>query len=171
MEAQSSQSTGLGHTAGWIQTSGPNSHSQTPCPTKTEVCSSPQSRCWGLRGRQGPSGHPQCRRGQPSPKQGKGMGWHRKKKPSLLCRGEAAPRHAAPTLGLRVCGLPAWVWWSEAMVDGAVQSDLEDMGKTSPQPPTPAPTLVPGCPAAWTPSWLEFACKPVPDGGKGLKTW
>lgn len=26
-----------------------------------------------------------------------------------------------PTLGLRGCGLPAWVWWSEAMVGGPVE--------------------------------------------------
>lgn len=44
-------------------------------------------------------------------------------KPSLveaLC-WPPPPSRVAPTLGLRACGLPAWVWWSEAMAGCLVQ--------------------------------------------------
>lgn len=44
-------------------------------------------------------------------------------KPSLveaLC-WPPPPSCVAPTLGLRACGLPAWVWWSEAMAGCPVQ--------------------------------------------------
>lgn len=51
--------------------------------------------------------------------------------PSLgdaLCSPTPPP---LPTFGLRACGLPAWVWWSEAMVAVPWENDLEDTRKHS----------------------------------------
>lgn len=51
----------------------------------------------------------------PRPGRALGVGWGREG----VGRGPAPG--LAPTLGLRGCGLPAWVWWSEAIVDRPAQ--------------------------------------------------
>lgn len=87
------------------------------------------------RGRRGAESLPPCASGGDwSPERGRGterelqegrhpLGLYRRETESgggVLRAPPTLPR-IVPTLGLRGCGLPAWVWWSEAMVGGPVQ--------------------------------------------------
>lgn len=135
----------------WSQESLPTSHSQAPSQTglrvrpsfgdppldngvqgKTETHKSPKLKKAGAGNPGVPawgdllSQPPGCKLGRLRPERAEAeRGTPGRKMPSPLCRKETESGRGAsgvvPTLGLRGCGLPAWVWWSEAMVECVVQ--------------------------------------------------